>query len=88
VTGDRAGVVMFWVHGSPARSFEQVAEYLTGDAHDRSKVQVYDGKHFHSVIVWGEAVARNETAALSGLALSRDHDPDEFTDLRPDCARL
>lgn len=32
---------IFYVHGLPARSFECVASYLTGDAHDRSKVQVY-----------------------------------------------
>ena len=41
----------FWVHGAPARSFEQVASYLTGDAHDRSKVQVVVNGEFHDVKV-------------------------------------
>ncbi len=33
----------FWVHGTPATSFSQVADYLESDAHDRSKVQVRIG---------------------------------------------
>lgn len=34
-----------WIHGFPAKSWEQVVEYATGDAHDRSKLQVLvDGK--------------------------------------------
>lgn len=33
--------VSIWVHGAPARSLEQVVSYLTGDDHDRSKVQVH-----------------------------------------------
>ena len=39
----------FWVHGYPAHSLEQVVSFLTGDAHDQSKVQWYDGKRFHSI---------------------------------------
>lgn len=35
------------VHGSVASSWKQVAGFLTGDAHDRSKVQVLvDGKFY------------------------------------------
>ena len=30
-----------WVHGSPAHSFGQIQSFLSGDAHDRSKVQLY-----------------------------------------------
>lgn len=44
-------VAVFWVHGMQARSFEQVAGYLTGDAHDQSKVQVYVDGEFYDVVV-------------------------------------
>ncbi|MGZ4745702.1 MAG: hypothetical protein ACXVYY_01330 [Oryzihumus sp.] len=40
-----------WVHGLPARSYEQVAAYLTGNAHDQSKVQVYVGGQFYDVVI-------------------------------------
>ena len=40
-----------WVHGLPARSYEQVADYLNGDAHDRSKVQVMVGGVLRDVFV-------------------------------------
>ena len=40
-----------WVHGFPARDWEQVVQYINGDAHDRSKLQVLvDGK-FYPLIV-------------------------------------
>lgn len=42
---------VLWVHGMQARSFEQVAGYLTGDAHDQSKVQVYVGGQFYDVVI-------------------------------------
>lgn len=29
-----------YLHGTPARSWKQVAAYADGDAHDRSKIQV------------------------------------------------
>lgn len=32
--------VEIWVHGAPARDIRQVVSYLTGDSHDRSKVQI------------------------------------------------
>ena len=41
----------FWIHGSPARDLEQVESYLRGDAHDRSKVQWFDGQGFHPVVL-------------------------------------
>lgn len=40
-----------WVHGAPARDLEQVASYLSGDSHARSKVQWFDGKHFYDLLV-------------------------------------
>ena len=39
----------FWVHGERARSLEQVERYLTGDSHDQSKVQWFDGVTFYSI---------------------------------------
>lgn len=38
-----------WVHGAPARSWEQVAEYVNGDAHARSKLQILVGGRFYPV---------------------------------------
>lgn len=40
-----------WLHGQPARTLEEVIKYLSGDAHDRSKVQFFDGKEFHDLIL-------------------------------------
>lgn len=40
-----------WVHDSRARSLEQVESYLSGDAHDQSKVQWYDGDRFHDLVI-------------------------------------
>ena len=40
----------FWVHGMPARNIDQVIDYLSGDAHDRTKVQWHDGKNFITVV--------------------------------------
>lgn len=35
----------WWVHGFPAHDLDQVRDYLKGDAHDQSKVQLrIDGK--------------------------------------------
>lgn len=31
----------FWIHGLRAKSIQQVKDYLDGDAHDRSKLQVF-----------------------------------------------
>ena len=33
--------VELWCHGMKARNLEQVLSYLTGDDHDKSKVQVF-----------------------------------------------
>ena len=41
----------FWVHGVPARNIDQVVSYLTGDAHDQSKVQFYKDGKFYSVVL-------------------------------------
>lgn len=38
------------VHGMRARNVEQVMSYLSGDAHDQSKVQWFDGNKFHNFI--------------------------------------
>lgn len=38
-----------WIHGARARSWDQVIEYLSGDAHDRSKVQIYVNGRFFSI---------------------------------------
>lgn len=38
-----------FVHGTPASSFRQVASFIDGDAHDRSKVQFYTGKNMKSL---------------------------------------
>jgi hypothetical protein len=38
---DEKQKVEVWLHGSPARSLEQIMWYLSGDAHDRSKVQIF-----------------------------------------------
>lgn len=40
----------FWVHGMRARDLAEVESFLTGDAHDKSKVQWFDGKKFHTLI--------------------------------------
>lgn len=40
-----------WVHGAPARSLKQVVDYLSGDAHDRSKVEFFDGYKFRPLEV-------------------------------------
>lgn len=40
-----------WVHGTPATSLEQVESYLKGDAHDRSKVQWFNGIRFFDLVV-------------------------------------
>lgn len=40
-------IAIVYVHGYPARDWEQVVEHLNGDAHAQSKVQVMvDGKFF------------------------------------------
>jgi hypothetical protein len=39
----------FWVHGAPARDFDQVLEYLKGDVHDQSKVQIVIDGHFYGL---------------------------------------
>lgn len=38
-----------YLHGVPARDLEHVVSYLTGDAHDRSKVEFFDGERFLSL---------------------------------------
>ena len=35
------------LHGMNARNLDQVASYVSGDAHDRSKVQWFDGNRWH-----------------------------------------
>ena len=40
-----------WVHGCRARDLKQVESYLSGDAHDQSKVQWYDGNQFHDLVI-------------------------------------
>lgn len=40
-----------FIHGSLARDWAQVAEYLSGDAHDRSKVQVLVNGRFYPVVI-------------------------------------
>ncbi len=41
----------FWVHDMPARSIEQVIDYLSDDdPHTRSKVQWFDSKKFVTII--------------------------------------
>lgn len=40
-----------WVHGAPARDLEQVESYLSGDAHDRSKVEWFDGSRFRPLVI-------------------------------------
>jgi len=55
---------VFWIHGFPARDMEQVAEYLSGDAHDQSKVQVLvDGKFYD--VVTEEATPSSSSARES-----------------------
>lgn len=53
--------LQFWVHGIPARSLEQVAQYLSGDDHDKSKVQVFDGETFHNATEMLEPSASRQT---------------------------
>ena len=36
------------VHGMRARDIEQVMSYLSGDAHDRSKIQWFNGVKFYN----------------------------------------
>lgn len=43
-----------FVHGSAARSWAQVASYLLGDAHDRSKVQVLVNGQFLPLVLGAE----------------------------------
>lgn len=39
-----------YIHGVPAENVEQVLSYLSGDAHDVSKVQWFDGERFHNFV--------------------------------------
>lgn len=48
--GTRYGDAGFWVHGSPARSLDEVLEFLNGDAHDVSKVQWFNGNRFFDLV--------------------------------------
>lgn len=36
-----------YVHGGYARNLEQVSQYVSGDAHDRSKIEFFDGLVLH-----------------------------------------
>lgn len=47
---NRYGDAGFWVHGTPARSLDQVLDFLDGDAHDVSKVQWFNGEKFFDFI--------------------------------------
>jgi hypothetical protein len=44
-----------WIHGFPAKSWNQVVQYLDGDAHDQSKVQVLVGGKFYSLVLGEDA---------------------------------
>lgn len=46
-----------FVHGSAARSWAQVASYLLGDAHDRSKVQVFVNSQFLPLVLGADDTA-------------------------------
>ena len=59
------GKPAFFVHGMPARNVEQVLDFLSGNAHDVSKVQFFDGTRFHNFIK-----EPNEFARFASLANS------------------
>lgn len=40
-----------WIHGYPAKSWEQVVKYLDGDPHERSKVAVLVDGRFYDLIL-------------------------------------
>lgn len=49
-SGKRFGEAGFWLHGTPARSLDEVLDYLDGDAHDVSKVQWFNGSEFFDLV--------------------------------------
>lgn len=48
-----------YLHGVPARDVETVLAALSGDAHDVSKVQWFDGSSFHNFIADPNEFARS-----------------------------
>lgn len=38
-----------YVHGVPAKSWEQISSYANGDAHAQSKIQVFVNGRFYDV---------------------------------------
>ena len=47
-TGEQKTRKSIMTHGIPARDLDTLISYISGDAHDRSKVEWFDGQKFNS----------------------------------------
>jgi hypothetical protein len=64
-----------WVHGAPAHDLGQVNGYLTGDAHDQSKVEWFDGETFWNLRDLVEDAKEKKALANSRMNIQRDSNP-------------